>query len=121
MGRSSRDLFSLWLGTVPALLQAFFEQMFRPNFTMSYGEPGIPSKQRLGGKSARIVVTMGMPAFFYRWFYLNHSVKSLQRNMLGYVGIGPIRTSLIGMVETGHHRHRERWLEKVRSMGQAGR
>ena len=44
----------------------------------------------LGGRSARVVVTMGMPALVYRWYFRAHSVKSLERNILGFVGIAPI-------------------------------
>jgi hypothetical protein len=28
---------------------------------------------------------MGMPAAVYRWFYRAHSLKSLERNILGFV------------------------------------
>ena len=114
-------VYPLWLGTMPAVLKAFFEQVFRPGFAFSYGEPGRMAKKRLTGKSARIIVTMGMPAFFYRWFYLAHSLKSLERNILAFAGIGPIRASLIGMVEAGGEKQRARWLEKIRARGRAGR
>ena len=30
-------LYPLWLGTMPALLNAFFEQVFRPGFAFEYG------------------------------------------------------------------------------------
>ena len=56
-------------------------------------------KKLLGGKSARIVVTMGMPSLFYRLYYRSHSVRSLARNILGFVGVKPVRVSLIGNVE----------------------
>lgn len=114
-------VYPLWLGAMPALLKAFFEQVFRPGFAFSYGEPGRMVKKRLTGKSARIVVTMGMPAFFYRWFFLAHSLRSLERNILGFAGIGPIKASLIGMVEAGDSRTRAQWLEKIRAFGRAGR
>ena len=53
----------------------------------------------LQGRSARIVVTMGMPAFVYRWYFGAHSIRSLERNILRFVGIAPVRRSLIGLVE----------------------
>ena len=40
----------------------------------------------MSGKSARIVVTMGMPGFWYRWYFRAHSLRSLQRNILKFVG-----------------------------------
>ncbi len=114
-------IYPLWLGTMPAVLKAFFEQVFRPAFAFSYGESGRMPTKRLTGKSARIIVTMGMPAFFYRWFFLAHSLKSLERNILAFAGIGPIRSSLIGMVEAGGEKQRARWLEKIRARGRVGR
>ena len=114
-------LYPLWLGTMPALLKAFFEQVFRPGFAFEYGESGQTSKKRLTGKSARIVVTMGMPAFAYRWFFLAHSLKSLERNILGFCGIGPIKASLIGSIEGMNERRRAAWLDEMRGLGDLGK
>jgi putative NADPH-quinone reductase len=112
-------VYPLWLGAMPALLKAFFEQAFRPGFAIPRGTQGL-SDGLLKGKSARIVVTMGMPAWIYRWFFRAHSLKSFERNILKFVGIGPIRETLIGNVE-GSAEKRAGWLETMRSLGTAGR
>ncbi len=112
-------VYPLWLGAMPALLKAFFEQAFRPGFAIAKGKrtmwPGL-----LNGRSARIVVTMGMPALLYRWYFLAHSLRSLERNILRFSGIGPIRETLIGRVEASAER-RARWLDRLRALGRAGR
>lgn len=113
-------LYPLWLGTMPALLKGFLEQVFRPGFSHEYGERGRMPRKLLTGKSARIVVTMGMPAFVYRWFFLAHSLRSLERNVLGFSGIGPIASSLIGMVEEDDDKGRMKWLDKMRVLGERG-
>ena len=105
-------VFPLWLGDMPALLKAFFEQVLRPGFAFEEARKGRLPGKLLKGRSARIVVTMGMPAFFYRIFYRSHSVKSLKRNVLGFCGISPVRTTLIGMVE-GKPAARAAWLAGV--------
>ena len=74
----------------------------------------------LGGRSARVVVTMGMPALVYRWYLRAHSVKSLERNILGFVGIAPIHRNLVGMIEGMTDVQRERWLETLRGLGERG-
>jgi len=107
------------VATYPALLKAFFERAFRPGFAFKM-EPGKMGKKLLTGKSARIVVTRGMPAFFYRWYYRAHSLKSLIRNILAVSGIGPIRATLIGMVE-GSDARRQKWIEVRRTLGRGGR
>ena len=110
-------VYPLWLGDVPAYLKAFLEQVARPGFAFTPGPRG-PIPGPLKGRSARVIVTMGMPAFVYRWFFLEHSLASLRRNVLEFVGIRPVRTTIIGSVETTDRR---KWLEKVRALGRAAR
>jgi putative NADPH-quinone reductase len=105
---------------MPALLKGFLEQLLRPRFTSGGDKTGKPSKI-FKGKSARIVVTMGMPAFFYRWFYRAHTVKNLKRNILGFCGFGPVKTSLFGMIETVKADKRRKWLGELYELGYQGR
>jgi len=112
--------YPLWLGSMPAMLKGFFEQVFRPGFAIATGDRGGTWKKLLKGRSARIVVTMGMPALAYRWYFRAHSLKSLERNILGFCGIGPIRESLVGMVESGAPDRHEKWLRRMRALGQRG-
>lgn len=108
--------FPLWLGGMPAMLKAFLEQVARPGFALSAMDgKGMP-KKLLAGRSARLVVTMGMPALVYRYVFRAHSLKALERNILGFVGIGPIHETLIGMVE-GEPEARDRWLKKLAALG----
>ena len=112
--------YPLWMGSMPALLKAFFEQVFRPGFALEPVDGGRRWVRLLKGKSARIVVTMGMPAFIFRWFYGAHGIKSLERNILKFAGVSPIKESLIGMVEECQA-NRVRWLEKMLVYGKKGR
>ena len=61
---------------------------------------------------------MGMPALVYRLFFLSHSLKSLERNILKFAGVKPVRTTLMGQVE-GESRaaRREGWLAQMRKLG----
>jgi len=113
--------YPLWLGSMPALLKGFLEQVFRPQFAIAKPEGGKMGKKLLKGKSARIVVTMGMPAFVYRWYFGAHSLKSLERNILGFSGVGPIKASLFGLIEASSSATRERWLAKMRALGSKAR
>lgn len=108
----------LWLGSMPALLKGFLEQVFRPDFAFERAEkPGRPGKKLLQGKSARVIVTMGMPGFAYRWFYGAHAVKSLERNILAFTGFKPIHRTLIGMVEAENDKGRQKRLGEVHALG----
>jgi putative NADPH-quinone reductase len=113
-------VFPLWLGTLPALLKGFLEQVMRPGVAFAYPEPGKGGFPRtlLKGRSARVVVTMGMPAFFYRLWYLGHGIAGMRRNILNFVGIAPVRESLFGAVEGASDATRRKWIERMRGLGQ---
>ena len=113
-------VYPLWLGSMPALLKAFLEQALRPGFAIASAEGAIWDKL-LSGRSARIVVTMGMPALVYRLYFRAHSLKSLERNILGFVGIKPVKETLIGAVETCGSATRRKWLETLASLGREGK
>lgn len=106
--------YPLWLGDVPALLKGFLEQALRPGFALKY--KGRYPKKLLTGRSARVVVTMGMPAFFYRLYYRAHSLRSLERNILRSVGIAPVYETVIGLVEASSAKRRA-WLKEIEDLG----
>jgi putative NADPH-quinone reductase len=112
-------LYPLWLGDVPAALKALLEQVLRPGFAFPEGGRGLDNGL-LKGKSARLVVTMGMPAAVYRFFFLAHSLRSLERNILNFVGIRPVAWTLVGNVGGIAPEARRRWLDKVRLLGARG-
>lgn len=111
--------YPLWLGDMPALLKAFLEQVMRPGFAFRYRPSGLP-KKGLKGRSARIVVTMGMPSFLYRGFFRAHSVKSFRRNILEFVGIRPVRCSIIGGIDKDNAQA-ARYLERMTTLGRQAR
>ncbi len=112
--------FPLWMGEMPALLKGFLEQVARPGFAFHVTEGNPFGQKALGGRSARVVVTMGMPAAVYRYFYRAHSLKSLERNILGFVGIGPIHETLIGGVDALDEKGCARWFDALHRMGAEG-
>ena len=114
-------IYPLWLGFMPALLKAFFEQVLRPGFAFEYSKSGGMAKKLLAGKSARIVVTMGMSAFVYRWIIFACSLKSLRRNTLWFCDIGPVRSTIIGSIDGLTERQRDDWLDEMRGLGDVGK
>ncbi|MFO1160710.1 MAG: NAD(P)H-dependent oxidoreductase [Reyranellaceae bacterium] len=108
-------IFPLWLGSMPALLKAFFEQTLRPGFAFVDGSRGFPIG-KLKGRSARVIVTMGMPAFIYRWYMRAHSLKSLERDILRFVGMAPVRSTVLGSIGRRSGPSIERALDDVRAL-----
>jgi putative NADPH-quinone reductase len=113
--------YPLWLGTLPALLKGFFEQTFRYGYALDMDARTGRVRKLLEGRSARIIVTMGMPAAVYRLYFRSHGLKSLESGVLGLCGISPVRHTLIGSIEKAAPRYRSRWLAQVRELGRRAR
>ena len=109
--------FPLWLGDMPALLKGFLEQVARPGFAFSTEGGNTFGRKGLTGRSARVVVTVGMPALVYRWYFRAHSEKSLERNILGFVGIAPVNETLVGHVEQLGDAGVAKWTVRMRALG----
>lgn len=112
-------IFPLWLGTAPALLKAFLEQVMRPGTALAYPAKGEGfAKSLLRGRSARLVVTMGMPAAVYRIWFLSHGIAGMRRGILNFVGIRPVRETLFGMVASASDAKRAKWLRQMERLGE---
>lgn len=110
-------VFPLWLGTMPALVKGALEQLIRPGLAFAYREGGGLPEKRLAGRSARMVVTMGMPSAFYRLWYREHGVAGLHRSVLGFAGYAPVRKSYFGGVGNADADRIEAWAAKLRRLG----
>ena len=62
---------------------------------------------------------MGMPALFYRWYFRAHGLKSLERNILTFCGIRPVRANVVGMVERMGQARRKHWLTIMNALGRS--
>jgi len=112
--------FPIWHGTMPALFKGFLEQLLRPGFAFAYQDKGFP-KGHLTGRSARVVVTMGMPSLVFRLWFGDAGLAVLRNNMLRFAGMGPVRATRLGMVEGASAGRRQGWLDKMRALGAAAR
>jgi putative NADPH-quinone reductase len=105
-------VFPLWHGTMPVLLKAFLEQVMRPGVALEYRKHGFP-RGLLAGRSGRLVVTMGVPAVIYRWYFRAHGVRGLERSVLRFAGMAPVRETLLGMVDAASEAKRQGWLDRT--------
>lgn len=112
-------IFPLWCGDMPALLKGFIERILQPDLIARENSENAMNWNIFPGKTARIVMTMGMPVSIYRWWYRGHALKLLKRNILQFIGIAPVRDTLYGMIGTSKPAQRERWLAEVEALGRA--
>ena len=113
-------VFPLWCGDMPAIMKGFIERMLQPDL-LAFQKAGGGARAKIyTNKSARIIMTMGMPGWFYRWYYGAHALKLIKRNILHFVGITPVRSTIFGMIEAVGDEKRRTWLREVEAMGHAG-
>ena len=108
----------LWLGAAPALLKGFMEVMACGGFAFVGGGAGNP-KRGLTGKSARLIVTMGMPATAFRLLFGGFGIRAFARGILRLSGVAPVRKTYFGAVELSEAR-RLACLKNVGHLGEKG-
>jgi putative NADPH-quinone reductase len=108
----------LWLGSAPAMLKGFLEQVACGGFGFDSGTAGNPAR-RLRGKSAHIIVTMAMPALVYRFVFGSLGIRAFARGILRLSGVWPIRKTYFGGVELSERR-RTNFLTRVARLAAAG-
>jgi putative NADPH-quinone reductase len=110
-------IFPLWCGDMPALMKGFIERILQPDLISRESTEHAMNWSIFKDKTARIVMTMGMPVSIYRFWYRGHALKLLTRNILNFIGVKPVRHTLFGMVGTSKPEAREQWIEQVRQLG----
>lgn len=107
-------VFPLWLGGPPALLKAFMEQVGRHDFLLGQSSSGFPAG-KLKGRSARLVVTMGMPSVIYCFVFGGFGVRAFAKGILGLAGVKPVRITYFGMPS---EKRCSNWATRIRKMGE---
>jgi len=110
-------VFPLWLGDMPAIMKGFLERLVQPDLLKIKDSGGKATWKVFKGKSARVIMTMGMPGWFYRWYFGAHALKLLRRNILHFLGIKPVRSTIYGMIEAVGDDKRKQWLREVEALG----
>ncbi|NET48235.1 MAG: NAD(P)H-dependent oxidoreductase [Merismopedia sp. SIO2A8] len=110
-------VYPTWWGTMPALLKGFVDRTFLPGYAFKYRK-GYPLWDKLlRGRSARLIVTMDAPPWYFRFWYGRPGHRAMKQVVLEFCGIGPVRVSSIGSVKMVNEKQRKRWLLHVQSLG----
>jgi NAD(P)H dehydrogenase (quinone) len=110
-------VFPLWCGDMPAILKGFIERVLQPDLLAVHAGKG--DWKILKGKSARVIMTMGMPGWFYRLWFGAHALKLFRRNILHFTGVKPVRATVYGMIEGVSDGTRREWLRETEALGHA--
>ena len=111
-------VFPIWFGSPPALLKGFFEQLLRYGF--SWSSPQAAMSSVLTGKSARLIVTMGMPTPVFRFLLGGHGLAALEKGLFLVTGVNPVRHTLFGDAQADAPQTKARWLALAEDLGRRG-
>lgn len=110
-------IYPNWWSTFPALVKGFIDRAFLPDFAFKYREGSVLWDKLLIGKSARVIVTMDSPIWYYRWIMKAPGHNAMKKGILGFCGIKPIRITSLGPIKKSSEKQREKWLKKIEVFG----
>ena len=111
-------VFPIWFGGLPAHLKGFFEQLLRRGFALS--SPSRPMQSLLTGKSARLIVTMGLPTTIFHLVLGGHGLGALERGLFWVTGVQPVRHTILGGALKPSPARVARWFSRMEALGRAG-
>jgi NAD(P)H dehydrogenase (quinone) len=110
-------VYPTWWGVMPALLKGFFDRAFLPGFAFKYRKGSKLWDRLLSGRSARALVTMDSPPWYYRWVKGAPGHVQLRSSILGFAGIKPVQIHSIGPIRGSKPAQREQWLARALHIG----
>ncbi len=113
--------YPVWWGSVPARFKGLLDRLLLPGFAFRYdGSKSLP-EQLLKGRSARLLVCLDTPAWYFRWVQGAPAHRMMKDAVLGFCGVAPIRISAFSPVIKSDADQRERWLQEAARLGHLGR
>jgi NAD(P)H dehydrogenase (quinone) len=77
----------------------FIDRVFLPGFGFQYRDDSVWWDKLLKGKSARLIVTMDTPLWYFRLINGQPGHKAMEKSTLDFCGIKPVKISSIGPVK----------------------
>lgn len=110
-------IYPNWWSTFPALMKGFIDRTFLPGFAFKYRKGSLSWDKYLTGRSARLIITMDTPPWYYWLVYRRPGHNAMKRGILGFCGIRPVRITTIGSLKISSEARRQKWLDKVEKLG----
>jgi putative NADPH-quinone reductase len=88
-----------------------------PGFAFNYRGNSPWWDRLLRGRTARMIVTMDAPAWFFRMLYGKPGHNAMKKMVLEFCGIKPVKITSFGSVKGSNEKQRARWLDNVRKLG----
>ena len=106
-----------WWATFPALLKGFIDRVFVPGFAFKYRENSPFWDKLLKGKTARLIVTMDTPKWYYCLINRSPGHNAMKKGVLEFCGIKPVKITSFSPIKSSDEVKRKKWLEEVEELG----
>ncbi len=110
-------VFPVWWGAPPTLLKGLIDRAFLPGWAFAAQDHGLP-KRLLSGRSARTLITMDAPHWFYRLMYRGSAHRAFAKATLWFTGFAPIRSTTLYGMDKASEAKRQSWLDKAAALGE---
>jgi NAD(P)H dehydrogenase (quinone) len=90
--------FPMWWASPPALVRGFVDRLFLPKWAFAYERDSALPKRLLAGRSARVIVTMDSPWWWYALAYKRSIHGAFVNGTLSFCGFSPVQTRTIHKV-----------------------
>jgi NAD(P)H dehydrogenase (quinone) len=106
-----------WWATMPALLKGFIDRTFLPGFAFKYRENSPFWDKLLKGKTARLLVTMDTPKWYYLFINRSAGHNAMKIGVLEFCGIKPVIVSVFTPIKSSNEVKRKQWLKDAEKLG----
>lgn len=113
-------VYPSWWASMPAILKAWIDRVFLPGFAFSYQKHSPFPKQLLKRKTARIIITMDAPTWYYKWFNRSPGVQLLKHGTLEFCGIKPVKVTYFDKIKFRDSETLNQWIKKTERLGSKG-
>ena len=106
-----------WWATMPALLKGFIDRVFVPGYAFKYKENSPLWDKLLKGKTARLIVTMDTPKWYYWLINKSAGHNAMKIGVLEFCGIKPVNITCCTPIKTSDDAKRKKWLAEIELLG----
>ncbi|PZX18160.1 putative NADPH-quinone reductase [Breznakibacter xylanolyticus] len=110
-------IYPTWWGTFPALMKGFIDRIFLPGFAFRYRDNSPLWDKLLKGKTARLIVTMDSPRWYYWLVARQPGHHAMKKGLLEFSGIRPVRITTLSPVKSSTDTTRRKWLDQIHQLG----
>jgi putative NADPH-quinone reductase len=107
-----------WWATFPALLKGFVDRVFVPEFAFKYRKNSPFWDKLLKGKTARLIVTMDTPSWYYCLINRSPGHNTMKKGILEFSGVKPVKITVFSPIKSSDEAKRKKWLHEVMELGE---